>query len=103
MRVRGTVVEYFKNYQGENSAPFYRSLKAYPTTTPQKLVVERPTDTNFYEIVSPRVTAPINSYRYTDEDAAADAGHAVTTIKVRVRGESALVGVGPYKEATFTL
>jgi hypothetical protein len=103
IRVRGTVVEYFLNYRGENSVPFYRSLKAYPTTVTQKIVIENPPDGELYAIGDPRVLMPVNSYRYVDEDAIEDFGSLPDAITVRVRQISAVVGPGPYREATFTL
>ncbi|HEX8774901.1 MAG TPA: phage tail protein [Pyrinomonadaceae bacterium] len=102
IRGRGAVVEYFKNYQGEMSAPFYRSLKGYDSTTPQKIVMEKPTDSNSYAIISPRIIDPIASFRYSDEDAIQDFGIVPSVITLRVYQESATAGRGPYREITIT-
>ena len=102
IRVRGTIVEYFKNYQGEASVPVYRSLRQYPSTSAMKLVAEKPDNNDFYGTDTVRTHQPVSSFFYSYPEAVSDFGFPVPdTITVRVYQESTLVGRGRYTETTI--
>lgn len=98
---RGGVVSYYVNYSSRASAPLYTSRVVVNDADSYYLVLSTFGDPSSTQIIRSSLYRGLPEMLYTTDQQTHDFGSVQSNIKVRVKQVSAIVGAGPYVEATL--
>jgi len=101
MESRGGVISYYQNYSGRTSVPLYVSRVVINQADSYYITLSTLSDPSSSQIVTPRLYRFLPESLYTTGQQTQDFGSIQSSIKIRVKQISAVVGAGPYTEATL--